>query len=295
MKKKSFLAMLLCVVLFCSCDKDGVPGNKVRIDIQTSAFDVVKNLKDAQGKIYFTDTLPQGYRMRVHCFVYRYATSSLDHDTPVSMQVAYLDDVTAVAGFSVETDPGDFRVITTADLVKMSGERVAMAYNDIANRDRSVEVTVKFKNNGGYLNAVGTVASERFSLEGGSKKEVNLEMQPIGALITTTFFNVDASKSDQIIYRVGGADYSYGLVCYDKSVNVEVLARGTEEIIKPVAGKDVYHNQRYVIANGNKMEISWAGIGYFNNKNFLFTPGINNFARINFMTDEVVVSDDYMN
>ena len=63
---------------------------------------------------------------------------------------------------------------------------------------------MEFKNNGGHLNAAGTATSERFSLEGGNKKEVNLKMQPIGALIKTTFFNVDATKSGQIIYRISG-------------------------------------------------------------------------------------------
>lgn len=294
--KKTFLCLLLCLpaILFSSCDEDSVPSDKVRLQIQASAFDVVKNLKDTEGNLYFTGKLTDGYRLRITCIVYSYAKSFIESEKQESIQTAYLDDVTGMASFTVETDPGDFRVIATADLVKMNGNNVALAYNDIVSDIDFINVSVNFKNNGGYLNAAGTADSERISLEGGNKADVSLNIQPIGSLITTCFYNVDASKCKEITYRLSGATFKGSLKYVGDRREFYVLPGGTEVIIEPVAGEDTYYYQRYILVNETKTGVQWAGIRYFNNKEFAFVPGVNNYIKLDISTDEIVVYNDFV-
>lgn len=294
MKKNCVLAMLLlCMAVFTSCDKDEVPSDKVRLKIKTSALDVVKNLKDPQGNLYFADKLPEGYRLRINCFVYCYSTIHYENDKLVATETAYLDNVTAAANFTVETDPGSFRVVTTADLVKMSGNQVSMSYNDISPDKSSINVQIQFKNKGGYLNAAGKAVSEKIALEeGGSQKDIVLNMKPIGSLITATFFNVDATKAQEITYRPAGVNYKYWI---HENGDAEILSSGAEEKITLTAGKLTYYSQNYAVINSSNTSMQWAGIQYFTTKTFGFVPGVNNFIKIDFMTDVATVYDDFVN
>lgn len=291
MKTFRYLFALLCICALCSCEKDPVPADKVRINIQATGYDAVKELKDIDGNYYFTGKFADNHRLRITYFIYKYREAFYDNDILVETGEAYLDDVTGVAGFKVEMDPGAYRVVTTADFVQVNNDKVIFAYNDVKGDNNSISVNVDFKNMGGCYNAVGYAYSDKLVLEnGGEKQDVSLDMLPAGALITTCFYNVNAADCKAITFRMTGAKYQFGVISQDtKGYTMEY---GTEDVIKPVSDKTVYYLQRYVLRNGKTNGVSWAGIMYWNEKAFGFIPGVNNMVKIDISTDEAVVYDD---
>ena len=71
MKKLFYLfALVYACVSLASCEEE---DNAIKLTINTSVYDVVKDLRDAKGDLYFTDELSDGLRIRVSFLVVKQA------------------------------------------------------------------------------------------------------------------------------------------------------------------------------------------------------------------------------
>ena len=114
MKKLFYLfALVYACVSLVSCEEE---DNAIKLTINTSVYDVVKDLKDAKGDLYFTDELSDGLRIRVSFLVVKQAGNDV---SIVANDSRYLSNISAIASYTTEElEPGDYSVIVTSDFVK---------------------------------------------------------------------------------------------------------------------------------------------------------------------------------
>ena len=129
MKKIPYLLILLFAVLLCSCEKGSIPEGKVRVKVRASFYDVFKDLKDTSGKLCFERPLPDSLRFRVGAILYKVEESGKLRI--VGNKAVLLSDIKNVAGISMDAEPGNFRVLTTVDVVKIKEGKIAATYNEI--------------------------------------------------------------------------------------------------------------------------------------------------------------------
>lgn len=97
MKKLFYLfALVYACVSLVSCEEE---DNAIKLTINTSVYDVVKDLKDAKGDLYFTDELSDGLRIRVSFLVVKQAGNDV---SIVANDSRYLSNISAIASYTTE-------------------------------------------------------------------------------------------------------------------------------------------------------------------------------------------------
>lgn len=96
MKKLFYLFALVCVCLwFTSCEDD----DAVKLTINTSAYDVVKDLKDADGNLYFTGKLEDDLQIRISFLVRKHVSNSFEI---VAQGIRYINDIKSIASYTTQ-------------------------------------------------------------------------------------------------------------------------------------------------------------------------------------------------
>ena len=291
MKKIALLMAILFAVLLCSCEKKRIPEGKARIDVRASIYDVFKDLKDPSGKFIFRESLLGNSYFRVSVFFYKdkdNGESYLEHTL-----LFYLQDIKGIAAGSIDVDPGDYRVIATVDIVEKSKDKLRLEYNRVEPFRYMPEVSVVSNMESGSNNAVGYSAAGRIHLKkSGKKKEVDLQLKPLGSLITFCLYNIDPLKGDQLRLE-SACECSIGL---PGEGDLSIEGRYCQ-LISPIWKVHMYRVQHYIISYNHPLSFECNGIEMKDRSGrpFNFVPGINSFIKINVSDPRVMeVYDDYI-
>ncbi|MDR1357298.1 MAG: hypothetical protein LBJ58_06485 [Tannerellaceae bacterium] len=167
---------------------------KYEMTVSIDALDVVKNLKDLDN----TDLFPngvidnEGYCVRAQLFVFNEDGSLFSED------VQMLADFSQKAKVTKSMPSGKYTLVATADMVRLDGEKVEFQCWDFQNKTslrnfRIVDI--------GYVGleykALGVSRSE---VEIKKALSENIDVQPVGALITFFFHNLNASEMGYLYY-----------------------------------------------------------------------------------------------
>lgn len=208
MKKLFYLfALVYACVSLVSCEEE---DNAIKLTINTSVYDVVKDLKDAKGDLYFTDELSDGLRIRVSFLVVKQAGNDV---SIVANDSRYLSNISAIASYTTEElEPGDYSVIVTSDFVKGNIE-----YNQVSINKQYKGLSVECLQSAGVYNAFGTAYMSDIVMD--SKKEITLNTVRKGGLVTFLLKNTDKMTDDSYTltmekftytaYGKFGDDFSY--------------------------------------------------------------------------------------
>jgi hypothetical protein len=196
--------MLIACATLASCDN----GNKSEVDIQyqltvsVDARNVVKDLKD----IYSADYFPNGqldiddYYVRINLFIYDEDGSLVEEETQI------IDNFWQKLEIKKSMNTGEYTLVATADIVKIKGEQLDLEFWRFENTKdlRTLRATEQ-----GYVGlfykAIG-VTKEVVEIK--KAQSVNINVQPIGALITFYFTKLDASKMAILAFEWSNdADY----------------------------------------------------------------------------------------
>ena len=183
MKKLFYLFALVCVCLwFTSCEDD----DAVKLTINTSAYDVVKDLKDADGNLYFTGKLEDDLQIRISFLVRKHVSNSFEI---VAQGIRYINDIKSIASYTTqELEPGVYDVIIVSDFIK--GEK---EFNTVTTNEQYKGLNVVCKESAGVYNAFGTAYLADITVE--KKTDVTLNTIKKGSLVTLLFKNTDQMKS----------------------------------------------------------------------------------------------------
>jgi lipoprotein len=183
MKKLFYLFALVCVCLwFTSCEDD----DAVKLTINTSAYDVVKDLKDADGNLYFTGKLEDDLQIRISFLVRKHVSNSFEI---VAQGIRYINDIKSIASYTTqELEPGVYDVIIVSDFIK--GEK---EFNTVTANEQYKGLNVVCKESAGVYNAFGTAYLADITVE--KKTDVTLNTIKKGSLVTLLFKNTDQMKS----------------------------------------------------------------------------------------------------
>ena len=183
MKKLFYLFALVCVCLwFTSCEDD----DAVKLTINTSAYDVVKDLKDADGNLYFTGKLEDDLQIRISFLVRKHVSNSFEI---VAQGIRYINDIKSIASYTTqELEPGVYDVIIVSDFIK--GEK---EFNTVTANEQYKGLNVACKESAGVYNAFGTAYMADITVE--KKTDVTLNTIKKGSLVTLLFKNTDQMKS----------------------------------------------------------------------------------------------------
>ena len=201
MKKIPLLIAFLFAALLCSCEKDEtIPEGKVRIDVRASFYDVFKDLKDTSGKLCFTGPLPDSLRFRVGFFLFRdKGDGSCREECHTAV---FLNNIKDLARVSMDVESGMFKMITVVDIVVLKDGKVVDFFNEIGIHEDPAQMEINCNKSAGCYNAIGYLTTEKIHLQkSGEKVSVDLEMKPLGSLLTFCFYNVD-SGSPAVFYSV---------------------------------------------------------------------------------------------
>ncbi len=250
MKKLFYLITVVCIsTLFASCEDDAV-----KLTINTSAYDVVKDLKDAEGNLYFVGLLEDGLQIRVSYMVVKQPNSFPEGYTIIAQDTRYINDINQTVSYTTnELEPGIYDVIVVSDFVKDGKE-----FNSIITNTQYSGFKVSHKRDGGVYNAFGVASMEDIIVD--KKTEVTLNTIRKGALVTLLFKNIETSLTSKT-YRMSTEKFvynAYGHFDNDFSYNTASLEHELTTSMK--------NAQHYCISYGtvnSPLSIGWQG-GYFN-------------------------------
>lgn len=247
MKKLFYLfALVYACVSLVSCEEE---DNAIKLTINTSVYDVVKDLKDAKGDLYFTDELSDGLRIRVSFLVVKQAGNDV---SIVANDSRYLSNISAIASYTTEElEPGDYSVIVTSDFVKGNIE-----YNQVSINKQYKGLSVECLQSAGVYNAFGTAYMNDIVMD--SKKEITLNTVRKGGLVTFLLKNTDKMTDDSYTLTMEKFTYTaYGKFGDDFSYRTEAMQH------KWTAGMTAV--QHYCAATGaviDPMTLGWQGDTY---------------------------------
>lgn len=195
MLKKIVLGVVaaLCIVLTsCSSDDDSI-----RLTVKSNAYDVFSSLVDENGQRLISDQLENGRQVRFSYFL-RKSVHGYD-DEIIETREIYSDNIKSTVQYtSPELEPGEYYVVLVADLIEQDQE-----YNELT--VESFGYTIDCKQPAGALNAFGTAYVTK--LEVTEKKEITLNPQRQGALVTILLKNPELMRQDYC--TLGGAEFQY--------------------------------------------------------------------------------------
>ena len=173
-----FSIACLCVLL-ASCEDD----NKMTLTVNTSAYNVFRDLKQIDGTNHFIDRLPDELEVRFCYLVVRQRENLSENDEIVEMGEAYTDNINSVVSYTTgELFPGIYNVYVTTDLVKGPKE-----YNSVLINEQYKSLDVRCAIPSGAYNAFGTAFCKDLLVE--EKTEIDLDTRRRGSLVTLHFKN----------------------------------------------------------------------------------------------------------
>ncbi|NDV80518.1 fimbrillin family protein [Bacteroides sp. 51] len=247
--------------------------DELKLTIEASGYDVVKDLKNLAAENYFTGKLPDNIRLRMSSYLYKATTAFVGDESMVSKYDILLNNITQTATFTTKLDEaGYYQAITVCDLVEVNASgTIIKEYNKITAETSGPKVFINSSTKAGYLSAFGTAYSD-FTIEG--SRTINLSPKPAGGLITLHFTNIDSSVYPQMTYKfdgeyfsnydakIGGTNYTSSLTEYH-TFNTEVQYTD-------------YKLQLYAIP-ADPSSFTWGRTLMWNGKDFTVTPGVNNY------------------
>lgn len=244
MKKLFYLFALVCAcVSFVSCEEE---DNAIKLTVHTSAYDVVKDLKDVNGKLCFTGQLQDGLQIRVSFLVLKQKGNNV---SIVSNDTRYLTHIEEIASYTTEElEPGDYSVIVTSDFVKGKTE-----YNQISISEQYKGFSVTCLQSAGVYNAFGTAYMRDIMMD--SKKEVTLNTIRRGSLVTFLLKNTDKMTDNSYSLAMEKFSYTaYGHFAEDFNYNTQTMMHTWA-----TATTGVQHYCATTGAVTNPMSLRWQG------------------------------------
>lgn len=200
MKVLFYLFVCVCVLLM-SCKKE--EDNAIKLTVHTSAYEVVKNLKDAEGNLLFTGKLTDGLLLRISYLVLK---QNEEEVSVVANDTRYISNVKDIASYTTgELEPGVYRVVVLSDFVKGHEEFNWLIF-DAQNKGFSVTCV----ENVGVYNTFGVAYMDSVVVD--SKKMITLNTSRRGSLLTLLLKNTDKMTEDwysfgrkeHFIYAISG-------------------------------------------------------------------------------------------
>lgn len=264
--KRLFYLLAFVGVLFSSCE-----DNSVKLIIHSSAYEAVKDLKDANGNPYFTGKLENGINLR-----FSFLVVNEDSEEIVARDVRYVDDINSVASYTTdELEPGNYRIMVMNDFVKDGQE-----FNEVIVRTQYNGLYFVCEKNKGVYSAFGTAVVEHFAID--EKKEITLNTQRKGAMVTFLLKNTDKMIDNR--YWISDVVFSY-LASDDYNSGFYNVNNGGYATF----GKEMTSIQYYCANTSYDSDfgmISWQGadFGYK-----LLTPGKDKVVILDFATNEATL------
>lgn len=292
MRKIGCLLSLSAVLLFSSCEKEKeeIPDGKVRISVGVSVYGAFRNLTDGYGRPCFEGPMPGDFRVRVAAFLYRKSTGEADSLT--DRKVVFLDDPQTDAHFQLESRPGEFVVLATADIVQLKNGELLANYNDVVINLYKPQIEIRFKNYGGAYNAAGFSASQKFGLpESGGTMQVKLQAIPTGSLVNLSFRGIDSGKADRYtlpgLYRhliTGSPD--------GNELRIDISREQAGASIPAHSPDNRYDVQWYLVTPDDSATLRWGTGDNLNySGRFGFAPGKSKNVRIDLPDGQLEASD----
>ena len=291
MKKSGCLLLLLPVLLFSSCEKEEeIPDGKVRVSVGVSVYGAFRNLTDGHGRPFFEGRMPGDFRVRVAAFLYRKSTGEADSLT--DRKVVFLDNPQDDAHFQLESRPGEFVVLATADIVQLKDGELLANYNDVVINLYKPQIEIRFKNYAGAYNAAGFSASQKFGVpESGGRMQVKLQAIPTGSLVNLSFRGIDSGKGDR--YTLPGL-YRH-LITGSPDGNALRIDISREQAGAPIPAHSPdnrYDIQWYLVTPDDSATLRWGtGDDLNHSGRFGFTPGKSKNVRIDLPDGLLEASD----
>ena len=241
MKKLVYLLVCACFSLI-SCDND----DTITLTVDTSAYDVVKDLKDIEGNLYFTDKLADGLQIRISYLVLRQDKNQV---SIVSSATRYISDIKSIASYTTdELEPGEYSVIVASDFVKGNTE-----FNEVTVDNQYEGFSISCSESAGVYNAFGTAYMSDITVD--SKKTVTLNTIRRGSLVTFLLKNTDRMTDKSYSLTMEKFTYTaYGHFAEDFSYRTETMRHTWTTGVKGV--------QHYCATTGaviDPMVLSWQG------------------------------------
>lgn len=187
---KNYLAIFAVIftVILSSCSNDDIPvqmGCTVRVNPNT----VISGFAEYNpGEL---TNIPNGYQLRVHLYLYDMSGNKKFSD------VQYASDYSHYITFNVDVPIGEYRMLTTTDVVTTDGSREFWTFSDEENltRLKITKAAYVAQQRGilGYATQVITVDA------GGGLYEI--DAKPVGALIFAFVQNMK-SMADVVSYEL---------------------------------------------------------------------------------------------
>lgn len=179
MKKYLVIFAVLFTVILSSCSNDYIPAY-MSCTIRVNPNTVISEFKENKpGEL---TVIPSGYQLRVHLFLYD-ESGNLKQSS-----IEYSPDYSHIKSFNVYVEKGNYRLLTTTDIVKKDGSLEYWSFTDEENLS-SLKI-----NSTNYVSLqVGILgyASKEISIDYGGEL-FEIDAKPAGALI---FANVENMKS----------------------------------------------------------------------------------------------------
>lgn len=195
MKGLFYLFVCLCVCIsLVSCEDE--EDNAIKLTINTSAYDVVKDLKSVDGNLLFTGELTDGLQLR---FSYLVLKQSEEEVSIVAKDTRYVSNVKDIVSYTTgELEPGEYRVVVVSDFVRGDKE-----FNWLAFDTQTKGFSVTCVENVGVYNAFGVAYMDGVVVD--SKKTITLNTVRQGCVVTFLLKNRDKMTADP--YDLEGKDY----------------------------------------------------------------------------------------
>lgn len=192
---KGLFCLFVCLCVYTSLVSCGEEDNAIRLTVNTSAYDVVKDLESVEGNLLFTGELTDGLQLR---FSYLVLKQEEEGVSVVARDTRYVSNVKERVSYSTgELEPGTYRVVVVSDFVKGDEEFNWLAF-DIQTKGFSVICL----GNAGVYNAFGVGYMDGVVVDG--KKVITLDTVRQGCVVTLLLKNRDKMTGDY--YSLEGKD-----------------------------------------------------------------------------------------